>query len=72
MEPVTTGAKSLLTSIREKIEKSKSCSVSWTPGDLLLLDNHRMLHSRGESSGPDTDRLLLRILVGVSHESVGF
>jgi len=64
MEPVTTGAKSLLTSIREKIENSKSCSVSWAPGDLLLLDNHRMLHSRGESSGPDPDRLLLRILVG--------
>lgn len=72
MEPVTTGAKSLLTAIREKIEKSKTSSISWQPGDLLLLDNYRMLHSRGESNRPDPNRLLMRILVGVAHESVGF
>jgi len=64
MEPLTIGAKSLLASIREKIVNSTTSSISWTPGELLILDNHRMLHSRGESNGPDRDRLLLRVLVG--------
>jgi alpha-ketoglutarate-dependent taurine dioxygenase len=64
MEPTTNCAKTLLTAIREQIERSPTISISWLPGDLLLLDNHRMLHSRGESNRPDPDRLLKRILVG--------
>jgi alpha-ketoglutarate-dependent taurine dioxygenase len=66
MEPVTTGAKTLLTTIRDQVERSPKISIPWLSGDLLLLDNHRMLHSRGESSRPDPDRLLKRILVGAS------
>ncbi len=64
MKPVTTGAKILLTTIRDQVERSPKIPIPWLSGDLLLLDNHRMLHSRGESSTPDPDRLLKRILVG--------
>jgi alpha-ketoglutarate-dependent taurine dioxygenase len=71
MEPVTTGAKKLLTNIRKQIRRSSTISILWSPGDLLVLDNHRVLHSRGESNRPDPDRLLKRILVGASHESMG-
>ena len=35
----------------------------WQQRNLLIVDNHRMLHARGDSPMPDEDRLLLRVLV---------
>lgn len=45
--------------------------IDWTPGDVLILDNHRVLHARGAASRPDQDRKIARVLVGGSYESLG-
>jgi L-asparagine oxygenase len=37
--------------------------LRWQQRDLLIVDNHRMLHARGDSPAEDEDRLLLRVLV---------
>lgn len=36
---------------------------TWRPGLVLVLDNWRMLHGRGPSEAPDSDRELYRISI---------
>ena len=38
-------------------------AINWQSGDLLILDNSRMLHARGSARHPDPDRCLARILI---------
>jgi L-asparagine oxygenase len=63
MTPITSGAHQVRELVRENIEHSDTLEVRWRTHDLLVLDNHRMLHARGKSSLPDTDRVLARILI---------
>lgn len=45
------------------IASSRPIEIQWMPQRLLLLDNHRMLHGRGDSDVDDRGRWLKRILV---------
>lgn len=47
-----------------KIHSSRPIKIVWRRGMMLIIDNHRMLHSRGSASAPDPDRQLGRVLVG--------
>jgi L-asparagine oxygenase len=51
-------------SIREFIASSTPTPIEWVSGQLLVIDNHRMLHGRGGSNNDDRDRWLKRVLVG--------
>lgn len=46
-----------------EIESQKVRSIDWQVGDLLVIDNYRMIHARGTSSTNDSDRHLKRILL---------
>jgi len=50
--------------VTARLASCPAAQVFWRPGDLLILDNSRMLHTRGEARIADTDRVLCRILVG--------
>ncbi len=64
MKPVTEDAKQLLKLIQKKIDASATINIEWHVGEILILDNKRMLHARGPSSKMDSDRMLKRMLVG--------
>jgi alpha-ketoglutarate-dependent taurine dioxygenase len=64
MAPVTSGAMKALEIMRESIVTSRELSVRWRQGDLLVVDNQRLLHARGSAARPDEDRVLARILIG--------
>lgn len=49
--------------MNDLVSKNEALAHSWGAGDLLLLDNHRVLHGRGSASTPDPDRKLVRILI---------
>jgi hypothetical protein len=38
-------------------------SVQWEAGKVVVLDNWRVLHGRGNADGPDFDRKLLRVTI---------
>ena len=50
--------------IRDFIDTSPPVTIQWARGQLLVIDNHRMLHGRGGSNDDDRDRWLKRVLVG--------
>jgi len=50
--------------IRRFIAASTPMMIEWAPGQLLVIDNHLMLHGRGGSNNDDRDRWLKRVLVG--------
>ena len=58
MEPVTKGARQFLDVMQRVLLDLETVKVKWRPSDLLVLDNHRCLHGRGESAEPDPDRVL--------------
>ena len=45
------------------LERRAPAIVEWKAGDLLILDNFRVVHGRGASAKPDGDRHLRRVLV---------
>jgi L-asparagine oxygenase len=49
--------------IHEFIAKSAPVEIQWTEGQLLIIDNCRVLHGRGGSKSDDRDRWLKRILI---------
>lgn len=63
MTPVTAGALSVRDTIRDAMRNSDVITIHWRSGDLLLVDNLRLLHARGEARYPDEDRVLARILI---------
>lgn len=65
MEPITRGAHQLSRFLDRVLPEVDSVEVRWRFNDLLVIDNYRCLHGRGESNIPDPDRQLERILVGV-------
>jgi len=44
-------------------DAAKRSVIDWTGGDLVIIDNWRMLHGRGPAIAADSDRLLLKLLV---------
>ena len=63
MVPVTVGARMIRDAIREAISSSRVTTVTWCAGDLLIVDNLRLLHGRGEAARADEDRVLARVLI---------
>lgn len=64
MRPMTREARELEALIQRRINISEATRISWEPGCLLIIDNWRMVHARGESKRPDANRVLKRILIG--------
>lgn len=62
MRPVDQGAvgRALMA---EALDDATPVAVEWHSGDLLILDNFRVVHGRGSSLVPDEDRHLQRVLV---------
>jgi alpha-ketoglutarate-dependent taurine dioxygenase len=57
-------AKCINDKIVRKIEASSPVEITWKKGQILIVNNHRVLHARGRSNVADPDRLLKRVLVG--------
>lgn len=57
---MTSVAKSIVESF---VESAKPYSHRWQSGDLLILDNSRMLHGRGAATGVAEGRTLLKVMV---------
>ncbi len=53
-------AMELYSYVKQKHQLNK---ISWCIGDVLVIDNWRVLHGRGEQLNTTTDRLLLRVYV---------
>jgi L-asparagine oxygenase len=64
MRPLTRGAERVRDFVRDSIETSRSLAIEWSNGDVLVIDNARMLHARGAAISDDQDRVLARVLIG--------
>jgi L-asparagine oxygenase len=64
MTPMTNSAAACRDQLRRKIEACPILDIHWSVGDMLVLDNHRMLHARGRACAPDYDRVIKRALLG--------
>ncbi|QZN76191.1 TauD/TfdA family dioxygenase [Paenibacillus sp. DR312] len=63
MKATSSVGSELLTKIDSIIYTKDLNEVIWNCGDLLIFDNWRFLHGRGQSNVIDNDRLLLRISI---------
>lgn len=63
MVPFTNNAALARLVLLEQLEVCPRVSIAWEADDLLVIDNERMLHARGETKVPDLDRALRRVLV---------
>lgn len=64
MAPVSKSGEDSRDIFERYIQASHPRRVEWHRNDLLILDNHRMLHARGKSAVSDKDRVLNRLLIG--------
>ena len=64
MRPYSLRAKEESTRMRRRLDDETYVRHRWDAGDVLVVDNWRMLHARGPTMTPDTDRVLTRVLVG--------
>jgi hypothetical protein len=60
MHPVSPEALEALALFSNERVAPQSISFHWQPGDLLIIDNWRMLHARGHLTGASIERVLLR------------
>ncbi|ANY67824.1 hypothetical protein BBD42_16115 [Paenibacillus sp. BIHB 4019] len=63
MKATSSVGNELLTKIDSIIYPRDLNEVIWNCGDLLIFDNWRILHGRGQSNVIDNDRVLLRISI---------
>lgn len=61
MIPATRESSVVLNQFIKLLEEQQTIEVNWTAGDLLIIDNWRMLHGRGTAQIKDDDRLLYRL-----------
>jgi alpha-ketoglutarate-dependent taurine dioxygenase len=61
MIPATRESIVMLNKCKKLIEGQEIIELEWVKGDLLILDNWRMLHGRGSVQVNDDDRLLYRL-----------
>jgi Taurine catabolism dioxygenase TauD, TfdA family len=63
MEPVTDASIEAMNLYRCDRHRGKTVALHWKLGDILVIDNWRVLHGRGNVSNADPSRLLLRAYV---------
>ncbi len=63
MEAVTEDGKQALDLFSHHHQSHQVRRVEWRSGDLLIIDNWRVLHGRGEHTNAAGDRKLLRVIV---------
>jgi hypothetical protein len=63
MEPVTDSSIEAMDLYRYERHQAKTVAFHWRPGDILVIDNWRVLHGRGNDSIADPKRRLLRAYV---------
>lgn len=64
MSPVTRAASDVSRSIAACVLRSDPAIIDWAAGDIVIIDNWRVLHGRGlQSSAASTDRRLIRVSV---------
>lgn len=64
MRPMTAESRELKAILESRIHATAQERIDWQAGDLLVIDNHRMVHARGDALRPDANRVLKRILLG--------
>ncbi|MYF23220.1 MAG: hypothetical protein F4209_10855 [Chloroflexi bacterium] len=63
MKPATDADRRILEGFEDVLAAARPHTVSWEPGQCLIFDNRRMLHSRAGSPVADRDRRLERIYI---------
>lgn len=63
MVPADPVARAVASTLRGELQGAPTVSIDWEPGDVLVVDNHRVAHGRAQSSIPDGDRTLRRVLI---------
>lgn len=53
----------LLNEIDSLVQENDIKKIAWSEGDLLIIDNWRLLHGRGSSQSEDSERLLYRLSI---------
>ena len=64
MKPTSNWAKEALALISTDHSNTPVTEIHWHSGELLVIDNKRLLHARGRSSILDSSRLHQKILIG--------
>lgn len=55
--------------VDEHVVRAEKVLITWSSGDLFLLDNRRMLHARAPALQDDPDRELKRVLIRAGGET---
>ena len=63
MIPTNSDGRTILSKYSQEQNEVSIIDHDWSVGDLLIIDNWRMLHGRGSKQEPSSDRLLLRIMI---------
>jgi Taurine catabolism dioxygenase TauD, TfdA family len=63
MEPVTEASATAMRLYDFERQRSRIISFDWKAGDVLIIDNWRMLHGRGNETAADSERQLVRAYV---------
>jgi alpha-ketoglutarate-dependent taurine dioxygenase len=63
MEPVTEASITAMGLYDYERQRDRVISYNWDGGDVLIIDNWRMLHGRGNETAGDFERRLLRAYV---------
>lgn len=58
--------------LETKLNNAQCRKIEWQSGDLLIINNWRVLHARGPAERADADRVIARILIGGSNGCLGF
>ncbi|WP_366936781.1 TauD/TfdA family dioxygenase [uncultured Thiothrix sp.] len=63
MTEIGEGNRLLASALSEQRLKDYVTSITWSEGDVLILDNWKVLHGRGQGPRVEKDRTLVRVLV---------
>ena len=63
MRAVTEDGKRAIAVFRECLQSMRASEVYWRSGDILIVDNWRVLHGRSDANSADLNRMLMRIYV---------
>jgi hypothetical protein len=63
MQPKDKKAKIAVTALSQLPNNTKRTTIHWTKGSLLVIDNWRVLHARGQTTDQNSQRKLLRVSV---------
>lgn len=66
MYPATEGLDESRRIVENRLAQMPTRRISWEPHHVLVIDNWRVLHARGEAARPDPDRRLKRVLARAS------